>query len=110
MKWMVYHHSINRDKIETINVFLHGGFTNEVLKHLKKCATKEDFAEELRRSLFYYFCSKCEWEVLIYPWCGSRSNTPIKIDVYDQVRNNWDVFVDYVWNFKGVKAKNISVD
>jgi hypothetical protein len=108
LKWMVYYHNINADRIETINVFRHGGFTTDVLSRLKKCETKEAFAEELRNSLSYYFRCKCEWEVLIYPWCGSRENKPIKIDVYDQVQNNWDVFVDYVWGYKGVRK--ISVD
>ena len=108
MKWLVYHHNINADRIETINVFYHGGFTNAVLSHLKKCKTKEEFAEELRCSLSYYFRAKSEWEVLIYPWSGSRNKNPIKIDVYDQVWNNWDVFLDYVWGHKGVRK--ISVD
>lgn len=110
MKWMVYRHNINADRIETINVFFHGGFTNEVLKSLKKCKTKEEFTEELQRSLCYYFRAKCEWEVLIYPWCGSRNDKPIKIDVYDQIWNNWDVFVDYVWGHKGMRIRNISID
>lgn len=108
MKWTVYRHNINADRIETINVFMHGGFTNEVLFLLKKCKDKNELAEKLRGSLAYYFRIKAEWEVLIYPWCGSRNKEPIKVDVYDQVYNNWDVFVDYVWSHKG--CRKISVD
>ena len=67
-------------------------------KLLLKCTEKEAFAEELRRSLFYYYCCKCEWEVVIGPWCGDRDTKEIKVDVYMQVMNNWDIFVDYVWN------------
>ena len=69
-------------------------------KRNKKHKTKEAFAEALRRSLMYYFWSKCEWEVLISPWCGSKKNETIKVDVYWQVMNNWDHFLDYVWNAK----------
>ena len=106
MKWIVFYHNINADRVETCNVFDHGGFSKEVLAYLKKCKTKEDFAVELRRSLFYYFGSKCEWEILISPWCGSRNQTAIKVDVYHQVMNNWGVFVDYVWsNRKGSKKQ-----
>ena len=76
----------------------HGRFREEVRKLLLKCTEKEAFAEELRRSLFYYYCSKCEWEVVIGPWCGDRGTKEIKVDVYMQVMNNWDIFVDYVWN------------
>lgn len=97
MKWIVFYHNINADRIETFNVFDHAGFSKDVLSHLEKHRTREGFAEALRRSLFYYFGSKCEWEVLISPWVGSRNQTAIKVDVYHQVMNNWDVFVDYVW-------------
>ncbi len=72
----------------------------DLQKHYKKQKTKEAFAEALRRSLMYYFWSKCEWEVLISPWCGSKKNEAIKVDVYWQVMNNWDHFLDYVWNAK----------
>jgi len=31
---------------------------------------------------------------------------PLKIDVYEQVMNNWDVFIDYLWNNrKELKAR-----
>ena len=29
---------------------------------------------------------------------GSMNESAIKVDVYMQVMNNWDIFVDYVWN------------
>ena len=47
----------------------------------------------------YYFWSKYEWEITIGPWPSSNSSTKaIKEDVYWQITNNWDVFLDYVWN------------
>ena len=81
--WKAYYHSMSGHEIRPFNIFEH---------------EKEAFAEELRRSLFYYYCSKCEWEVVIGPWCGDRGTKEIKVDVYMQVMNNWDIFVDYVWN------------
>ena len=101
LAWTVIWHDINRDEICLFNVFRHGGFVEDIRKHYKKCETKEEFAEALRRSLMYYFWSKCEWEILISPWCGSRNDKPIKVDVYWQVMNNWNIFLDYVWNAKG---------
>lgn len=49
----------------------------------------------------YYFWSKCEWEVLLTSWVhGGRDDAPeLKIDVYYQLKMNWDHFVDYVWQF-----------
>lgn len=100
LKWYVYYHSINSQTIKTYNIFNHYGFVQDIEKYFKKYKNKEEFAEKLKSSLMYYFWSKSEWEVLIYPWCGGRDTKEIKIDVYDQVMNNWDIFVDYVWNSK----------
>lgn len=88
--WKAYYHSMSGHEIRPFNIFEHGRFREEVRKLLLKCTEKEAFAEELRRSLFYYYCSKCEWEVVIGPWCGDRGTKEIKVDVYMQVMNNWD--------------------
>ena len=100
MKWIVYYHDFNGQKMTTFNIFDHGGFTSDVAKSLKKFKNKEDFAKQLRSDLFYYFGSKCEYEVIIAPWVGGRDTKEIKIDIYNQVMLNWDVFLDYVWNSK----------
>lgn len=98
--WNVIYHNLNGQRIETFNVFKHGGFVADVEKALKRCATKEEFAEPLRRSLSYYYRSKTEWEVIITPWCGGRDTRDIKIDVYWQIMNNWEIFLEYVWSAK----------
>lgn len=100
LKWYVYYHDWNGSEIKTFNIFNHGSFREDVEKYLKKYKNKEEFAKRLRSSLSYYFWSKCEWEVVITPWVSNRNTEDIKIDVYDQVMNNWDIFVDYVWNSK----------
>lgn len=96
--WNVFYHSVNADEICVSNVFKHSGFMADIDKAFKKCKTKEKFAEALQHSLMYYFWSKCEWEVLISPWVGGKGTKEIKVDVYWQIRNNWEIFVDYVWN------------
>ena len=137
MKWIVYYYNCNAKKIETYNIFEHGGFREYVKKAAIKYKNKEEFAEQLKRELFYYFGSKCEWEIIITSWTThitmnelDRLNTERektikengrepyslyvnpeigeKIDVRDQVINNWDVFVDYVWNNRKelLKMKN----
>ena len=67
-------------------------------KAARKVHSKEDFAKQLRTEVMYYFWAKCEWEVLIKPWVGSKGNEEKKVDVCWQIMNNWDAFVDYVWN------------
>lgn len=85
------------------------------------------FVERIKRNLMYYYCSKAEWEVVVTSWPPYMSleevdkvNNEIgkyekeyghkpyithfspavgeKIDVYDQVMLNWDIFVEYVLN------------
>lgn len=100
MKWNVYYHDINRNKMEVFNVFNHSSFRKDVEKHLNECTGKEEFAERLKRSLSYYFWCKAEWEIIISPWVGGRNTKEVKIDIYDQVMNNWEIFLDYVWKEK----------
>ena len=100
MKWNVFYYNINKKKIETFNIFEHRSFLRyvEIAKELK---TKEEFVEQLKSELRYYFWAKAEYEVLITPWVGGdREKCAVKIDVYDQVMSNFEVFVDYVWNCK----------
>ncbi len=103
MEWNVYYHNINEQKIIQWNIFQHGSFNKEVKDLLKSELNKEEFIEQLRKSLMYYFWSKCEYEVLISPWVGRAGD--IKIDIYDQIMMNWDKFSEYVWSNKEV-AKN----
>ena len=100
MKWNVFYYNINKKKIETFNIFEHSSF-NKYIQQAKKLKTKEEFSEQLKSELLYYFWSKAEWEVIITPWVGGdREKCAVKIDVYEQVMSNWDVFVDYVWSEK----------
>ena len=85
----------------------------------------------MRRHLFYYYRSKCEWEVVITSWVPHITISELnrlneerertlkehnrepyslyvnpdvgeKIDVYEQVMLNWNLFLDYVWSHKKV--------
>lgn len=99
MEWNVYVYNINSKRIKIFNVFEHGSFYNYIKRAVKKYKNKDDFAEQLKSELMYYFWSKAEWEILISPWVGGdRERDAVKIDVYHQVMLNWDKFVDYVWN------------
>lgn len=100
MEWNVFYHNVNSQKIETLNIFKHRSFTECVNKHLKECKTKDEFAEKLKSELHYYFWCKAEYEVIISPWCGGRDTKDIKVDIYTQVKNNWPIFLDYVWKSK----------
>lgn len=99
MKWNVFYYNANKQKIDMFNIFEHRSFLEYVEKAKKEYSNdKEKFAKRLKSELLYYFWAKAEWEVIIAPWVGGdRENDAVKIDVYEQVMSNWDVFVDYVW-------------
>lgn len=97
--WNVIVYNVNKDKIEVWNVFNHTSFMDDVTKIFNKHKKdKEKFVEELRRSLMYYYWSKCEWEILVTPLFAHKDDEEKKVDVYWQVYNNWDVFIEYTWN------------
>lgn len=100
MEWNVFYHSVNDRKIKKFNIFEHWRFDKDVRENLKKHTDKDEFAKALRSDLFYYYCSKAEYEILISAWCGGTGTETIKVDVYTQVMNNWEIFLDYVWNHK----------
>lgn len=101
VKWNVINYNINRDQMETLDIFKHYKFDEFVHKHLKKCKTKEEFADKLRSELMYYFWSKAEYEIIvcmeedrvyIVPWVGSRDPEKSKIDVTDDPDFDWKGF------------------
>lgn len=108
LEWYVYYGDFNAKKIESYNIFNHGGFILDCKKNYKANGdNREEFIERMRKDLMYWFWSKCEWEVVIVSWPEGRGET--KIDVYDQVMLNWKLFSDYVWvhreEFKRTKSR-----
>ena len=134
----MYYHNFNGRSIEKFNIFDHGRFLEDVKKDLKKYGDKEGFSERLRGHLFYYYGSKCEWEVVITSWVPHITISELnrlneerektlreynrepyrlyvnpdvgeKVCVYSQVMLNWHLFVDYVWSHKKSKNKKETV-
>ena len=133
MVWNVYREDFNRRAIVKYNIFDHRGFVQDVNKLLKEDISKDEFAEQLKRSLMYWFWCKSEHEVVISSWPVyidkeelDRINTEYeeynnkwghytykiniapevgeKIDIYSQVMMNWDQFVEYVWSNKNKQS------
>lgn len=78
----------------------------EIRKLKKKCATRAEFAEELRKEFMWYYWSKAEHEliisrtedgrILLTPWCGCRDEEKATIDVTDDYSQlDWGAFADY---------------
>lgn len=125
----VYYRSSNNNKIVKFNIFNHIDFYKAVLDNIKKYKNKEEFAEAVRKDLLYYFWCKYEYEVVITSWPVYitsnelnkinklkeefikdynreqyhhfiKPDVELKIDIYEQVMMNFNIFIDYIWNNK----------
>lgn len=95
MEWNVIRYDCNGRKIGFFNIFSHGGFIKDVEELFADSSLNDsEFEEKLRRSLQYYFWSRCEYEVIVSSW--PRGDVDRKIDFFDQVMANWRHFLKYV--------------
>lgn len=67
----------------------------------KKCKSLDELIEysiemRLDRLCMYYFWSKCEYEVIVSAW-PPREGSDRKIDIYTQLKENWDIFKELVF-------------
>ena len=98
----VKNYNCNANKIESYDVLSRR--ESEIKKLKKKCADKEDFANELRREFMWRFWSKAEWElvvtkttdgrVILSPWCGRSDPDDCSIDVTNDKSFDWSDFSD----------------
>ena len=113
-------------RVGPYNIFDHGTYTHYVSELIKKKPTKEELGKGLESETRYCFWGKVEHEITIseyppymtkndietlldegdkykrqngrYPYRQSpKIENSIKVDIYAQVKLNWDVFVDYIW-------------
>ena len=107
--WNVYYGDWNERLIKFDNIFDHYGFYKDCRKNVKEnYEDRAKFEEVLRQDLFYYYCSKCEWEIVLSGWPSGDRIEGKKIDVYSQIMINWNIFADYVWeNRRKIYRKRI---
>ena len=100
--WNVYYEDWNAKEILVRNIFDHYNFVKDCARDLRKLKDDIGEAEErIRRNLMYYFWSKCEHEVLITAWINPKNEAICrKVDIYEQVYNNWHVFFNYIWEHR----------
>lgn len=98
MKWYVYRYDYNKREIVNFNIFDHGTFRNFIEKYLNDIDDKAEFAKQVDNELRYFFWARSEYELHICP--NIMTDSFRKIDIYDQVKSNFDVFIDYIWGLK----------
>lgn len=107
LTWKVYCGDFNAGRIDEHNIFDHAGFYDDCVKAARKHKDdRSSFEDEIKRSLRYYYWSKCEWEIILSGWPPSDRFRAVKIDVFDQIMLNWPVFINWLWeNRKELKKK-----
>lgn len=129
MEWNVFLADWNNKSIKRFNIFKHTKFRAEIEKALEDTKSKEELAEKVKFIVFYFYGSKCEYEIVITEWPTHVSNEAVekmlkdrqeykdknghypyntniefacaeKIDVRTQVLLNYDAFINYIWSFK----------
>ena len=97
--------NINNERDYKFNVF-HSSRFFRCLMDLKARTKKDNtvnIKEEVKHLLQYSFWCKAEYEIMVKLLCGKEEH---KIDVYEQVMLNYDVFYDYLMdNWKQIPAK-----
>lgn len=102
MEWYVYRHDTNKGKIIKYNV-VNTGVIDHLIKMLNQIKEEkghwnyDDFKEAAKQIYRYYYWSKSEHEIVIKEWVGKE--TEEKIDVFDQLMLNWDIFVDHLYDY-----------
>ena len=126
LAYYVYFENFNARTIERYNV-ISDHIIKEIKTRTKKLTDKQAFEKEVDLILRYNFWSKSEYEIIITDWPPHISVEELdrvqkellkyeteyghkpysltinprvaeKIDIYDQVKLNWDIFIDYLWN------------
>lgn len=107
LTWNSFFEDFNKREIVVYNIFKHQSFRDDCKKVVRSfdktlnttgVFDREAFKEKIRRELMYYFWSKCEYEIILTAWPPNDKFRDSKIDVYDQVMLNFDVFIDYLWD------------
>jgi hypothetical protein len=73
----------------------------------KRCKNMDELIKytvekQLDRQCMYYFWAKCEYEVIVSAW-PPKDGSERKIDIYTQLKKNWDIFKELV--FRELKLK-----
>lgn len=102
MEWYVYRHDTNKGKIIKYNV-VNTGVINHLIEMLNQIKKEkghwcyDDFTTAAMQIYRYYYWGRCEHEIIIKEWVGKEAEE--KVDVFDQLMLNWDIFVDLLYDY-----------
>ena len=103
LTWKVKNYFTGTNKVWDYDVLQYR--EDQIKKLKKKCSTKDEFAEEMRREMMWQYWSRAEYEVIIEidddnhiwlsPWVGCRDPESVKIDVTNDESFDWRNFAEH---------------
>lgn len=116
--WLVTNFDCNAQVIKYYDVLK---YREDFIKKLKKkCETKEEFAEKMRREMMWMYWSRSEWEMIIEvddnnrvwlnPWVGCYESQNVRIDVTDREDFDWRGFAEDNILYKGYRDGKAKID
>ena len=117
LTWLVKYFDCNAQKITDYDVLKYR--EDEIKRMKKKCSTKEEFAEFLRKEMQCTYWSRAEYELVIEidennhiwlnPWCGCYKPEEVRIDVTDDTSYDWRSFAaEHIG--KQIYKNNVKID
>ena len=115
MKWdvLIYDGGL----IRPYNIFDNTRFTDAVTAVLHdpeaQSLDREKLSEIIESTLRWQFWSRCEYECIVSSWPPVEYDPQVKLDVFTQVKINWDRFMDYImvwranyWEYEKAEGKS----
>ena len=100
LRWNAILYDYQSTRIRKYNIFNNSQFCKDCIELFSPPNLgKETFSELLDKKAMYEFWGRCEYEFLISSWPPGPAEKPYKIDVYEQLKLNWEKFVDYLYDF-----------
>ena len=118
LTWKVMNFDCNAQVIKYYDVLK---YREDFIKKLKKkCATKEEFAEGMRREMMWMYWSRSEYEMIIEiddnnriwlnPWVGCYEPDKVRVDVTDITDFDWRGFANKHIIEKGYRSNKAKID
>lgn len=84
---------INKNQLETYDVLPYFRREYEKCKKEEKLVTVDEWKKFIESNGRYRYWSRCEYEIIISPWPPQKKDVSVKIDVWQQIKNNLDLIV-----------------
>lgn len=99
----VINQDFNRKEFKPYNIMPYLMERYKATKPKDRPKTFEEFKEFVDKECLYMYWSRCQYEIVLCPLIGDREEEATKIDIYWQIKMNFDTVVRILMDNVGVK-------